>query len=417
MRFEGSRPCHIERKNGIARVNIRSLFSGLVPLFILAHCGHHLLTALPVPLLPMIRSDFGLDYTRSGFVISAFILSYGIGQVPAGLLADRVGPRILITTGIFGVALAGLLVGLSNTYLTMIAFLVLMGLLAGGYHPAAPPLIFATVKPENLGRALGLHMIGGSASFFLAPLIAAGIGATWGWRGPFIALAVPAGLVGIALYVILGQRGLSKKLPPKTTPSQEEKTSGQGRFSRLTYFIFLTTFTHAVLFSTMSFIPLFLVDHFLIPKATAAALIAIIYSAGLWVGPIGGYLSDHWGRMPLVLTVCALTGPLIYLLNLAPYRWGIVVLLLVMGITIYVRLPVSEAYILDHTSERHRSTVLGIYYFGNMEGGGIFTPIMGYLIDHLGFSVTFTIAGAAVVIVAVVCSFLIRACVFCNKTV
>jgi len=378
-----------------------------VPLFVLAHCGHHLLTALPVPLLPMIRSDFGLDYTRSGFVISAFILSYGIGQVPAGLLADRVGPRILITTGIFGVALAGLLVGFSHTYLTMIVFLVLMGLLAGGYHPAAPPLIFAAVKPENLGRALGLHMIGGSASFFLAPLIAAGIGATYGWRGPFIALAVPAGVVGIALYVILGQRGLAKKSQPKATPSQEEKTPGQGRLSRLAYFIFLTTFTHAVLFSTMSFIPLFLVDHFLVPKATAAALIAIIYSAGLWVGPIGGYLSDHWGRVPAVLTVCTITGPLIYLLNLAPYRWGIVVLLLVMGITIYVRLPVSEAYILGQTSERHRSTVLGIYYFGNMEGGGIFTPIMGYLIDRLGFSATFTIAGAAVVTVAVVCSFLL----------
>jgi MFS family permease len=378
-----------------------------VPLFVLAHCGHHLLTALPVPLLPMIRSDFGLDYTRSGLVISAFILSYGVGQLPAGLLADRIGPRILITTGIFGVALAGLLVGFSHTYLTMIVFLVLMGLLAGGYHPAAPPLIFAAVKPENLGRALGLHMIGGSASFFLAPLLAAGIGAAWGWRGPFIALAVPAGVVGIALYVILGRRGIAKRSQPKAAPSPEDKTPGQGRLGRLACFIFVTTFTHAVLFSTMSFIPLFLVDHFLVPKATAAALIAIIYSAGLWVGPIGGYLSDHWGRAPAVLTVCIVTGPLIYLLNLAPYRWGILVLLLVMGITIYVRLPVSEAYILGQTSERHRSTVLGIYYFGNMEGGGIFTPIMGYSIDYLGFRATFTIAGAAVVAVAAACSFLL----------
>jgi MFS family permease len=355
----------------------------------------------------MIRSDFGLDYTRSGFVISAFILSYGIGQMPAGFLADRIGPRILITIGIFGVALAGLLVGFSNTYATMILFLVLMGLLAGGYHPAAPPLIFATVKPENLGRALGLHMIGGSASFFLAPLIAAGISSGYGWRGPFIALALPAGAVGIALYVILGRRGLSEKKQPKTAPYHEEKTHDHSRLIRLAYFIFLTTFTHAVLFSTMSFIPLFLVDHFNVPKATAAALIAVIYSAGLWVGPIGGYLSDHWGRMPAVLTVCFLTGPLIYLLNLAPYRWGIVLLLLAIGMTIYVRLPVSEAYILGQTSERRRSTVLGIYYFGNMEGGGVLTPILGYLIDQLGFTATFTIAGSSVLIVAALCSFLL----------
>jgi MFS family permease len=157
----------------------------------------------------------------------------------------------------------------------------------------------------------------------------------------------------------------------------------------------------------MSFIPLFLVDHFLIPKATAGALIAIIYSAGLWVGPIGGYLSDRLGRVPVVLTVCTITGPLIYLLNLAPYRWGIVALLFAMGITIYVRMPVSEAYIVGRTSERHRSTVLGIYFFGSMEGGGVFAPIMGYLIDQLGFSATFTIAGAAVITVALVCSVLL----------
>ena len=388
-------------------MDFRSLFSGLLPLFVLAHFGHHLLTALPVPLLPMIRSDFGLDYTQSGFVISAFILSYGIGQVPAGLLADRVGPRILITTGILGVAVAGLLVGLSHTYLMMIAFLVLMGLLAGGYHPAAPPLISASVRPENLGRALGLHVIGGGVSYFVVPLLAAGIGATWGWRGSFITLAVPAGVLGIVLYVILGQRGLAKKFQPKSTPSQKEKAPGQGHLSGLAYIIFLSTFTHAVLFSTISFIPLFLVDHFLIPKATAAAAIAIIYSAGLWVGPLGGYLSDRLGRVPVILTVCFMTGPLIYLLNLAPYRWGIMLLLLVMGITIYVRMPVSEAYIVGRTPGRRSSTVLGIYFFGNMEGGGVLTPIMGYLIDHHGFSASFTIAGAAVFIVALVCSVLL----------
>ena len=60
----------------------------------LAHFGHHLLTALPVPLLPMIRDDFGLDYTQSGLVITAFSLAYGIGQLPAGWLADRIGTRV-----------------------------------------------------------------------------------------------------------------------------------------------------------------------------------------------------------------------------------------------------------------------------------------------------------------------------------
>ncbi len=370
----------------------------------LAHFGHHLLTALPIPLLPLIRDDFALDYTQSGLVLSAFTLSYGIGQLPSGWLADRIGPRILLTIGISGVALAGLLVGLSQTYMMMIVFLALMGLLGGGYHPASPPLISASVEPRKRGRALGLHAIGGSASFFLAPLIAAAIVTTWGWRGPFIGLAVPTMLFGIAFYILLGRWVVTKKAEPGITSSDKEAPPVPGRLRRLVPFLILSTFTAAVMFTTISFIPLFMVDHFGIGKETAAASIALIYSSGLWASPLGGYLSDRLGRVRVVLAVCFIAGPVIYLLSLAPYGWGIGALLVTIGVIIYVRIPVSEAYIVGQTSERNRSTILGIYYFSSMEGSGVLTPVMGYLIDRLGFYPSFTIAGAALVVVTLVCS-------------
>ncbi len=370
----------------------------------LAHFGHHLLTALPIPLLPMIRSDFALDYTQSGLVISAFSLSYGIAQLPAGWLADRIGPRILITIGICGVALAGLLVGLSQTYIMMIVFLVLMGVLGGGYHPASPPLISASVEPKNRGRALGFHTIGGSASYFLAPLIAAAIATVWGWRGSFIVLAVPTIVFGIVFYVLLGRWADTKKTEHRVTDGDNEAPPSPRRLHRLVPFIILSTFTAAVILSTISFIPLFLVDHFGVGEEAAAALIAVIYSAGLWASPLGGYLSDRLGRVPVVLTVCFIAGPVIYLLNLVPYGLGIGAVLVFIGMIIYIRMPVSEAYIVDQTSKHHRSSILGIYYFGSMEGAGILTPVMGYLIDQLGFYSSFTIASTALVAVTLVCS-------------
>ena len=352
----------------------------------------------------MIRSDFALDYTQSGLVISAFTLSYGIGQLPAGWLADRIGPRILITIGICGVALAGLLVGLSQTYIMMIVFLVLMGVLGGGYHPASPPLISASVEPKNRGRALGFHAIGGSASYFLAPLIAAAIATVWGWRGSFIVLAVPTIVFGIVFYVLLGRRADTKQTEHRVTDGDNEAPPSPRRLHRLVPFIILSTFTAAVILSVVSFIPLFVVDHFGVAKEAAAALIAVIYSAGLWASPLGGYLSDRLGRVPVVLTVCFIAGPVIYLLNLVPYGLGIGAVLVFIGIIIYIRMPVSEAYIVDQTSKRHRSSILGIYYFGSMEGAGILTPLMGYLIDQLGFYPSFTIASTALVTVTLVCS-------------
>jgi MFS family permease len=231
----------------IKKFSFRSLFSGVLPPFMLAHCAHHLLTALPAPLLPMIRSSFALDYTRSGFVISAFSMAYGVSQLPGGWLADRIGRRTMITVGILGVALAGLLVGLSQTYIMMIVFLVLMGLLGGGYHPSAPPIISASVEPKNRGRALGLHLIGGSASYFLAPIIAAAIAVAWlGWRGPFIALAVPTVIFGIVFYILLGRWTHISKTERKIASSDTQVPPTPFRWRRLVVFIFLSTFTGAV---------------------------------------------------------------------------------------------------------------------------------------------------------------------------
>lgn len=370
----------------------------------LAHFAHHLLSALPIPLLPFIRDDFALDYTQSALVISAFTLSYGVGQLPAGRLADRIGPRMLITIGICGVALAGLLVGLSQSYMMMLVFLVLMGLLGGGYHPAASPTISASVEPRNRGRALGLHMIGGSASYFLSPLIAAAIAATWGWRTPFIGLAIPAIGFGILFYLLLGRRLAVKEAEHGISASDKETPSAPGRLRRLVSFLTLSTFTHALVMSIISFIPLFLVDHLGISKEMAAASIALIFSSGFWAGILGGYLSDHLGRIPVILVTCLIAGPVIYLLNLVSPGWSTAALLIIIGMIMYVRSPVSEAYIIDQTSERNRSTILGIYYFSGMEGGGVLTPAIGYLVDHFGFYTSFTIAAIALFVVTLVCA-------------
>ncbi|MFC1904540.1 MFS transporter, partial [Chloroflexota bacterium] len=263
-------------------------------------------------------------------------------------------------------------------------------------------------EPKNRGRALGFHAIGGSLSFFLAPLMAAAIAAAWSWRGSFIGLAVPTMLLGIMFHILLGKLVTEKKAGQSATGSHIEAPPTPGRVRRLTIVIILSTFNQAVIFSTISFIPLFLVDHFGVSQETAAAFIALLYSSGIWAGPLGGYLSDRLGRVPVLLVIYFITGPIIYLLTLVPYGLGIGALLVAIGMILYVRMPVTEAYVVGQTSERNRSTILGIYFFSNNEGGGILTPILGYLIDRLGFYPSFTMAGAALVAVTLVCAIWLR---------
>lgn len=368
-----------------------------------AHFGHHLLTALLVPLLPFIRDEFALDYAQAGWVVAAFTLSYGIAQLPAGWLADRIGSRALITVGISGVAVSGLLVGVSATHITMIAFLVLLGITGGGYHPASVSLISTSVEPKDRGRALGIHQIGGTGSYFLAPLIAVGIATAVGWRGSFIGLAIPILAFGIVFYVLLGRQRRPEKADDGIPNSHFEPPTRPARLARLVPLLTLSIAGSVLIFSTLSFIPLFIVDHFGGSEQAGAALLALTYSAGFWAAPLGGYLSDRLGTVVVVLAASLVIGPIFYLLNVASYGWRISAVLLAMGVSLYLRMPAAEAYVISQTSERNRSTILGIYYFGAAEGAGVITPTIGYLIDRFGFSTSFTIVSATMMAITLGC--------------
>ena len=376
----------------------------MIPLFILGHFSHHVLTAITIPLMPFIRGAFDLDYTQSGFVLSAFTLAYGFGQLPAGWLADRIEPRKLLTAGIAGVALAGILVGLSQTYLPMVVFLVVMGILAGGYHPAAPPLISALVRPEHLGRSLGLHNIGGGASNILTPLIAVALANAWGWRNAYLGMAIPTFFFGVFFYLMLGRLTAREKANPSGTRKKDEQPVRAESMGRIVVFLILSTFTAAVVMSTTSFIPLIMVDHFRQSKETAAALLSLTYTAVFWAGPLGGYFSDRFGSIPVSIAICSIAGPVIFLFTVLPYGLGIYALLLLVGTVVFARMSAAETFIVSQAPPGSRSTILGIYYFAGTEGGGILTPFIGYAIDHLGFQAAFAITGGITFLVTLICS-------------
>ncbi len=380
-----------------------SLLSGMVPLFVFAHFSHHVVSALLQPLQTFIRDDFGLTKTQLGFLQgTAYNLPYGLSQLPAGWLADRVSPRVLITVGIAGVAAAGLLVGLSPAYAVMVAAIILLGLLGGGYHPAAAPLVTASTDKQNPGAALGLHQIGGTASFFLTPLIAAGLASLIGWRGAFVAVSLPALAVGIALFLILGRRRATVEQRAEESVDAPA-LSRAGEMRRLAPMLILGVTVQVLIFSSVSFVPVFANETLSVGKAAAGGLLALAHLAGLFAGPIGGYLSDHIGRVWVMLAAGVVAGPAIYLLNQTAPGWSLSVVLLLMGTCQYLAMPTSEAYIISHAPERRRSTILGVYYMVSRGGPGIVMPVIGGLIDSQGYTTAFTTVAIAMVAIALVC--------------
>jgi MFS family permease len=339
-----------------------------------------MVAALPVPLMPLIAMEFGLDNSGIGFVITSFSIAAGISQIPAGFLADRIGPRTMISISICGIGLSGLLMGLSHNYIMMLLFLICLGIFSGGYHPSAPPLMAASVPPSIRGKALGFHLVGGNAAFFLAPLMAAGIVAIWSWRSAFIILAVPTIIFGIAFYFLLGGIAV-KKREAAAPPPLETHTVQPGWVRVMVVFILVSAIVSSLGMSVSSFLAMFAVNHLETSAATAAVLVAVFASSGVWASPFGGHLCDRIGYIPAMLLATIISGPFMYLMTITPMGPGFVVILLIWGALNSIRLPAVESYIVSQASPKRRSFILGIYYATSQHSTGILAPLIGFFFD------------------------------------
>jgi FSR family fosmidomycin resistance protein-like MFS transporter len=380
----------------------RSFFLSSLPFFILAHATHHLLTALPQPMQPFIQDEFGLNKAQLGGVTAAFSLSSGASQLPAGWLADRIGPTWLITMGVLGVGIGGMLVGLSHSYTMLLMFLVFMGLMAGGYHPAATPLISMSVPVNQRGRALGLHLIGGNTSFFLAPLIAGGIAAVWGWRGSFIALAIPTIILGFFFFLYLNKRYGKAHIEAMKRKQMEERPPQRGYKRRLIAFLVMMILGGGAGATVNSFLPVYIKEALGASNEVSAMSLSIIFSSGLWAGPFGGWISDRVGSAKVVIVTDILSGLTIFALKAASLGWGLWIVLWIRGVIQAVRFPVAEVFIMSQSPARNRSMIYGIYYSTMQYTGAIFAPIMGGFIDRFGYGKMFNFSAWAVTAVAVV---------------
>ena len=165
----------------------------LILRFNIAHFSHHVSTGALIPLLPILRQVFSLNYFQAGILVSAFSISLGFGQIPMAMLADRFSRRLIIVVGMTGIALAGISLSLTTTFWQMVACIVAMGLFGSTYHASASSFISQALPPAQRGRALGYHVIGGSAAFLFTPVAALWLATVLrSWRSSFFILALPA---------------------------------------------------------------------------------------------------------------------------------------------------------------------------------------------------------------------------------
>jgi len=377
----------------------------IIPLFTVAHFSHHLSTGVLVPLLPLLRQDFGLNYFQSGVLVSSFSLSYGFGQVPMALLADRFSRRFLIALGLIGTSLSAMAISLTNAYWQMVPCFIVLGLLGATYHAPASSFLSQSIPPDQRGRSLGTHIIGGSASFLLTPPIAVYI-ATWArtWRLSFFLLAIPALVISALLWLTTRKTDEARQIAEKARlapsmggpnpnggPAGAPNPTTWGEIIRAIGILAMISILLQMVFSSVySYLPLYLVDHHGITPEYAGIVVGLVAGAGVVGAPLGGALSDRLGRKQVILLSLSLAGPLLFAATRAPAVIWLPLSLAAYGTSISARMPAMESLIADVVSPRQRATVLGIYYLLGQETSGVVTPLVGGLIDLRGLDPVFT---------------------------
>jgi MFS transporter, ACS family, glucarate transporter len=153
-----------------------------------------------------IASEYLLTDVQLGWVFSAFLWGYALFQTFGGWLADRLGPRRVLTTGVlwWGIFTA-LTAAVSPAIGGAVFFFVLVRFLLGAgeaiIFPASNQFVSRWIPTQERGFANGLIFAGVGAGAGSAPAIVTYIMVHYGWRWSFWLSALLGLLVGIVWFI------------------------------------------------------------------------------------------------------------------------------------------------------------------------------------------------------------------------
>lgn len=164
-----------------------------------AHGTSHFYHFVLPPLFPYLMREFNLSFTQVGALMTMFFVVSGVGQALAGFVVDRVGSLKVLCGGMALLAISGLVLAASPSYLFLFLGAAIAGLGNSVFHPADFTLLNRRVSSARLGHAFSVHGLSGSLGWAAAPIFVLAIAEVAGWR----AAAVGASLVGFAALTFL----------------------------------------------------------------------------------------------------------------------------------------------------------------------------------------------------------------------
>jgi FSR family fosmidomycin resistance protein-like MFS transporter len=351
-----------------------------------AHAAHDLYTAFLPALLPVLIAKFVLPTAQAG-TLALFLQWPSLLQPVIGYLADRVNLRypVILAPAITAIMMSWL--GWAPSYAVMAMMLIVVGFSSASLH-AISPVIAGQLSGRQLGRGMGLWMVGGELGYTLGPILAVTVIRFLGLDG--VAWLM---LFGITASVVLFLR--LRDLPARSSdvahplPWREALRAMSATMKLLSGIVILRAFVVAAL---VTYLPTFLTregtDLWL--AGTSLSIFQVGSIAGAW---LSGPSSDRWGRRA-VLGISLIATTALMALFLVTAQAARLVCLLLLGVSVAGTFPVLLA-LAQEALPSNRALANGIYMAIAFAMDSLAVVSIGIVGDWVGLRVTYIAIVAA----------------------
>jgi MFS transporter, FSR family, fosmidomycin resistance protein len=356
----------------------------------LAHGTSHFFHMLLPPLFPWLISDFSLNYSQLGLLVSVFFIISGVGQALAGFLVDRVGARPVLFAALGCFVAAALAAAWAPNYAGLMLAAALAGLGNAPFHPVDFTILNKRVSQPRLGHAFSVHGITGNLGWAAAPVFMAGITtATGSWR---LACAGAALLAALVLLMMVWHREAlddrqgqwANPVKPVAPGARPEHPMAFLKLPSVWLCFSFFFWTTCALSAIQSFASPALQAIYGLPLAVTSLVVTGFMLCGAAGMVIGGFLVGKVDRLERTIAVCLVgSGVLLAAVGLG---WlpgsAAVVLAALAGLGTGIAGPSRDMLIKRAAPPGATGRVYGTVYSGLDLGFAVAPPLLGGLMDR-----------------------------------
>jgi ACS family glucarate transporter-like MFS transporter len=365
-----------------------------------------------------IQRDHGLTDVQLGWVFSAFLVGYALFQVPGGWLADRYGPRLVISVGvvwwgIFTTLTALVPAGLASSVAALIGARFLLGLGEAVLFPSSNKLVSHWIPSSERGLANGLIFAGVGAGAGVTPPLIIYILSHWGWHVSFYVSALIGLVVGAVWLFLVRDFPRAHPLASRSEierieaglPEAKREARGAPPWSAIlrSQNVFALTFSYfaygytSYIFFTWFFIYLSRVRGLDLKSSAFYAMLPFIAMA--CGAPLGGLLADRITRRRsrragrCGLAVFGLSLAAVFLCVATQVESARVASIVLAGGAGALYLAQSAYWAVSaDIAGSSAGSVSGLMNMGAQVGGATTASLTPWIADHFGWTASFLVA-------------------------